>query len=568
MFGQAENAAIYYEREGFSTDGNRLLGRQSAGESFLKGFVQHGDVDRLYCYTDHPGKFEAFKQQVRAWGADCPPQTWINPLTAGGLEQAGCLFYSGPGIGNFAWQRRHVGPNRYSLCGLTHTISSMEVMQAFGDFAIAPVEPWDALICTSRSVRKTVTHVLEEWADYLERRNGGEVRLPVQLPVIPLGINCDDFGHPPDGERDSFVRSFRARHGIGEGDVVFLYVGRLSSHAKAHPLPLYQALEKAARRTDRNIHLVQAGWFASRAIEDQFVKGAARFCPSVNCIFLDGRKPDIRKHIWHVADVFTSLSDNIQETFGITPVEAMAAGLPVVVSDWDGYRETVRDGVDGLLVPTSLPGAGHGRDLAYRYLVGVDGYDRFVGQVSLFTDVETEAAANAYLSLIENPDLRRKMGSAGARRARETFDWKVIIRAYQDLWAELASRRRAAADPSPKVYQVNPVPLMQDPFALFENYPTHLLTARTRIKGKPREEGRAADYLSSSLGNGVAHLLPKAEVLDKMLDHLRTAGVMSAGELGALYSLGESKSVRIVGWLLKMGLVQRVDDGEPTAPDQ
>ena len=40
-----------------------------------------------------------------------------------------------------------------------------------------------------------------------------------------------------------------------------------------------------------------------------------------------------------------SLADNIQETFGLTPVEAMAAGLPCVMSDWDGYRDTVRDGV-------------------------------------------------------------------------------------------------------------------------------------------------------------------------------------------------------------------------------
>ena len=47
--------------------------------------------------------------------------------------------------------------------------------------------------------------------------------------------------------------------------------------------------------------------------------------------------------LWAAADVFLSLVDNIQETFGITPLEAMAAGLPVVASDWDGYRYTMRD---------------------------------------------------------------------------------------------------------------------------------------------------------------------------------------------------------------------------------
>ena len=41
----------------------------------------------------------------------------------------------------------------------------------------------------------------------------------------------------------------------------------------------------------------------------------------------------------------------MQETFGLTPLEAMAAGLPCVVSDWNGYRDTVRLFLEG--VPTN-----------------------------------------------------------------------------------------------------------------------------------------------------------------------------------------------------------------------
>jgi len=39
---------------------------------------------------------------------------------------------------------------------------------------------------------------------------------------------------------------------------------------------------------------------------------------------------------WQAAGVFIALSDKIQETLGLTPLEAMAEGLPVIVSDWDG----------------------------------------------------------------------------------------------------------------------------------------------------------------------------------------------------------------------------------------
>ncbi|MBI3542646.1 MAG: glycosyltransferase, partial [Deltaproteobacteria bacterium] len=65
---------------------------------------------------------------------------------------------------------------------------------------------------------------------------------------------------------------------------------------------------------------------------------------------LDERQ-DLHRAVWQAADIFCSLADNVQETFGLTPLEAMAAGLPQVVSDWNGYRDTVRHGVDGFRVP-------------------------------------------------------------------------------------------------------------------------------------------------------------------------------------------------------------------------
>ena len=72
-------------------------------------------------------------------------------------------------------------------------------------------------------------------------------------------------------------------------------------------------------------------------------------------VVLNGQDSQQRKTAWASADIFCSLSDNIQESFGLTPVEAMAAGLPCVVSDWDGYRDTVRHGEDGFRVDTAMP---------------------------------------------------------------------------------------------------------------------------------------------------------------------------------------------------------------------
>src|SRR6516164_5936950 len=99
----------------------------------------------------------------------------------------------------------------------------------------------------------------------------------------------------------------------------------------------------------------------------------------VRVTFVDGTQPDTRFAVWHAADIFASLSDSIQETFGLVIVEAMASGLPVVASDWDGYRDLVADGETGFLVPTSMVRGGTA-DATARLLLGATDYDGFLAE--------------------------------------------------------------------------------------------------------------------------------------------------------------------------------------------
>jgi hypothetical protein len=141
-----------------------------------------------------------------------------------------------------------------------------------------------------------------------------------------------------------------------------------------------------------------------------------------------------RRAAWAAADVFVSLADSIQETFGIAPVEAMAAGLPAVVADWDGYRDTVRQGIDGFRIPTLMPSAGLGADLALRHALEADDYEAYIGNVAALTAVDIDAAAAAFARLFASASLRARMGEAARRRAREIFDWKNIFGRYEELW--------------------------------------------------------------------------------------------------------------------------------------
>lgn len=61
----------------------------------------------------------------------------------------------------------------------------------------------------------------------------------------------------------------------------------------------------------------------------------------------------------------------------------------MVVSDWDGYKDTVCDGIDGFRIPTVITPAGTGEALALRHALEVDSYDCYIGCASLVTVVET-----------------------------------------------------------------------------------------------------------------------------------------------------------------------------------
>jgi len=463
------NAAIFYHPDGYVTDRADLKGRHVAGESFLNGFFRHATVSEFACHAAHPDHARLFAEEAARAGAVGRPVRFYPLDTPAALAEIGCLHVPDPRIDRFAWRRRAGDQRGYSLCGVTHTTS--ESPESFIELVNAPIQPWDAVICTSRAARASVEAVLLPHAEYLRDRFGANPILP-NLPIIPLGIDASAFDFPPD------VRAAeRAKLGAGGDDLIVLFMGRLSFHAKAHPLAMYLALDRAARTTRRRIRLVQAGWFANDAIARAFIDGARRHCPSVEHVFLDGRKPEVRERIWAAADVFVSLVDNIQETFGITPVEAMAAGLPGVVADWNGYRDTVRHGIDGFRVPTMTPPPGGAAEIADRHALGLDDYDHYIGRYSQATAVDVEASARAFATLFADDDLRRRMGATARDRARAEFDWSAIVPRYREMWGNLAELRRTAPESAPMRPNRDPNPGRPDPSRMFAAYPTRVLSS-------------------------------------------------------------------------------------------
>ena len=549
------NAAVLFEPDGYLLSGPRIMGRQAAGHALLRAAVAGRQGETLHAYTPHRRSAEVFAQLV----AELDPAAtaaWVPADRLDLLGRIGTLYLPGPGLDAAARLRLRAGADAYSLVGVTHTTASHVAMDAIVGLLSAPVMPWDALICTSTAVAATVKVLLEAELEYLRWRFGNtlEVILP-QLPIIPLGVHCQDFACSP-AERSAA----RASLGIGEEEVVALFVGRLSFHAKAHPHAMYAALEEAAARTGKKITLLQCGWFANEAIERSFAEGARQFCPAVRQLFLDGKDTELRRQGWAAADLFISLSDNIQETFGLTPIEAMAAGLPVVVTDWNGYKDTVREGVDGFRIPTWMPPPNLGEPFARAHEAGVENYDFYCGLNCQTVAVDGRVLVERLSDLVANPGLRRSLGAAGRQRAWAVYDWAVVYRQYQALYGQLAEIRRAAPAGPDWRQRLPAAPKAAagrlDPYQSFGHYPTARIQPGTLVAAA---SGADCETYAQLAGHGLfsyaAKILPAPEVVARLLAVLGQ-GECSAQLLAEEAGIEVGAAVLAAAVLAKMGLVR------------
>jgi len=550
-------AALQYVSTEFDTSGPRLLGRHSASEGMLRAWVESSGADPITCWAENAQEGAHFARKVASLGSDVPTlRSGIGAEDA--MIEAGALWLADPSIAAYAWHRRSLGQNRWSIVGITHTTASHNAMDRIAALLSAPVQRWDALICTSKAVRSSVGNLLAWQVEYLGSRLGAQRFDACQLPVIPLGVHCNDFAEQPD-ERTRW----RQELGIPADAVVVLQLARLALYGKAHPVPLYMALDAAARKSGKTVHLILAGWYSTPSQEADFQAIAAQFSDRIATHFVDGRRPEVRRSIWSAADIFTLLVDNIQETFGLAPVEAMAAGLPVVVSDWDGFRDTVEHGTTGFLISTLQPLSGAGSHLGWRYAFGFDSYDGYIGAAAQSTAIDVAQAADAFEALIGDPELRARMGAAARERTRAHYDWPVIIGQYRDLLGELAALRKAGTGEIAPLHQGRPFqPERPDPFSMFESYPSRTLTVDlplVRVAGSPKAVAAVPGGLATTMA--VPSLLPPAAVLDAVLARLDSGNANLMQLFEAFPAIDRRIFTSGITWLIKYGFVAPAANG-------
>lgn len=548
------NAAIFYASDGYRPDAKGINGRRVAGESFLRGFLKHGEVEEFVILTKSASEANEVTELATATRPDKALRAvgLVRPQAIAPVE---ALYYPAANISGEAWRRADHGSGAWAICGVTHTTSTPGIMQGLFDLRMAPLMEWDAVICTSRAVQGAVQTQMDLIDNHIRHRFRTEPPPRPMFPVIPLGVHTEAFA------RDAAARAdLRAQLGAAERDVVFATIARLSPHEKFDPVPIYIAMHAAARELPAGVklHVVMCGIFRQPYARKVFEESAARLMPDVGFLILDGNKAEDRKAALSGADVFLFMIDNIQETFGLAPLEGMAAGLPVLASDWDGLKDTVVPEV-GLRVTSRMLGPHHHVNESLRLQGGVDDYTQYCAAVSAMTELDMVDMKAKILALASNPDLRARMGAAAQRHVRDHYDWKAVIPQMQALWAEQIAAKTAARARSFRI-PAYCLPVSPSPSLLFAGYPSATATLLQERFHAPDRSGLAPldEVLALRNYQGLNRTFADPAQIAVVYAAVQS-GKSRVVEICEATRMREAFVERVLMWLLKYDFIRRTD---------
>ncbi len=527
------------KKKGLSPDTTRVFGATLYADEVVRAFLRYGTADS-YRFLDR-----GVNRGLGAWvvSPDGSNTEVLGLHSVGQItDTAELVLFSFRATPQDLVPVRRYFRRPWPIVGVIHAMSDVVASDLAWESLADELKPFDAIVCSSQAGR-TVLHKLATQAQESLRVSGtAPMSLDVQTPVIPLGVDCDSFR----GSRGAA----RAQLAIGRQTRVVLCFGRLTPHAKADLGPLLLGWGRLVQEISGGALLIIAGDDTRHSMAGDLERyvGLLGCSDSVRVI------PDIdaraKRVLFAAADVFVAPSDHVQETFGISVIEALASGLPVVAADWSGFREIVDDGVTGYLVPTQwlnlsggleLVGTCYGSESRNTVLAGM-------------TIIDYEVLMCRLRDLLLAPKLRTELGRRARETARSRFDWRVVIPRYEGLFRELLASRSRRPWESPAT------PFTYDVQDVFCHYPTGVLaeSASLEVSGLGRA-WLASPFPLSTLDDFRIEESAVEDALRQVLADGRDATVRSVSDR-LLAQFGEIVGGWLVSRLIKYGLL-RVTSG-------
>ena len=522
-------------------DPDRRLGRKVANYGMVAALLEYSQVEELHFFLPFQGAGQAFTQGYAPWLEKQPHEGRVRLLPAlalpGAVERGDYLALHAGELDRYFPELCHLR-NRWArqpfpITCTPHSLNYWST-QVRNLYKVLPgPQPYDAIFCTSAAARQYLENYFQAAGQRLRQLGLTQAGFPGRLEIAPLGVRLEEFAGQ---DREAA----RAALGLEPGVYTLLCLGRLNASEKYDLMPLLGVL--ALLKDQRPLRLVLAG--ADFAGYGRQIKEAASQLGLAGGVHLFTDFDSSQKgQLLAAADVFVSPADNLQETFGLTIIEAMAAGLPVVASDFDGYRDLIKDGETGFLIPTLGP-ADHGPMDAVWPLLS----ERVAAvQTAQRTALDLGVLAQRLGDLMDQPELGPRLGAAGRQRVEAHFTWQVVVRRMEELWAQL--KQQAMAQPR----QPAPADVLDAGQAqLFGHYPSHTLDPDQPLYPGPLATAFAQGSWARHPHADAAPGLPLAG-LEQMLAHLQgQGGPASLAQLRA--ALGGSLPAYLLEHLALFGL--------------
>lgn len=454
--------------------GGVLVGRTVANAQLLRALALYGSMETVTVFVGESSEARPLAALVASWGVAPERVTarrlWDLPamLARGELD---ALHHAShiERLYDLVALRDRYATRPTPVTGQIHSLSYPRMHQDLARWLLVPPAPTDALFCSSTAGRTTMERAFDlvEASAYARGLTRPTPRW--DLPVVPLGV---DVAAVTGGARASTRQSLA----LPDDAVVIVSIARFTEYDKVDLFPLLRVVERLVHAPTPgapDVYLLLAGARQGTKTPEMLLHWA-------RALGIDGRVRVLvdfadtdKRHLLAAGDLFVSPVDNVQETFGQSVIEAQAAGLACVVSDFDGYKDTVDDAV-GLRVPTRLgPSWEELSELAPLL------YERPLHLVlGQSVEVDLVALEDALRALVVDGERRRRLGLAAAAQARARYDWRVVVAQMESHWRALAS---APWEPPARAH-----PLRLDFEALFGHFVTERIDAGRALVAHPQ----------------------------------------------------------------------------------
>lgn len=249
--------------------------------------------------------------------------------------------------------------------------------------------PYKSAFCM-RTIKKNLAFYKSTASTSNCMANQAKTLVDREFYITPFGVDTDLFRPIPECKpQDKIifgtVKTLSPKYGISDSILAFIkLVQRLTVEGRTDIVDKlsYEIYGKGEQKDE-----------LQKLIVDNDMTDKIRLCGYVP----NNKLPEIYNRF------IICNCNSLHESFGVAAVEAMACGVPVQVSDADGFAEVVEDGTTGLIAPKG----------------------------------DVEAIAKNMYALLTDDSLRLEMGNNGVRRVKEFYDWKSNVEKMAEIYNEI-----------------------------------------------------------------------------------------------------------------------------------